>query len=132
MQRLYAYADDSDLAEIEQALYRDFESFASSWGVESVRLRNTKAPILADQSLPDWNIGFSVETPQLETRQLGLLVRFLASISKKYGRRFVVGTWDQATSATEDLCFIGEVPSESDVNLLCNHFRAAGGKHAEA
>ena len=57
MQRLYAYAADSNLGEIEQSLVADFKHFEISWGVNSVRLRNVRLPHIAGEELPDWNIG---------------------------------------------------------------------------
>ena len=125
MYRLYAYAADSDLASIEQRLVGDFEIFAGRWGVAPIRLRNKKAPLIAGQALPDWNIGFSSETRELSTGQLVELVAFLSTLAKKYDRGFVVGTWDRKTSDTTDFCVIKPSSSEVDVNALLEHLQAS-------
>ena len=121
MHRLYAYAVDSDLSAIESVLVAEFGTFASAWGVDSVRLRNVKAPPISGRAeeLPDWNIGLSVETDNFTLAQIEQLVLFLASTAKRVEREFVVGTWAPRTSATEDLCFVNWLTErEAAVSLL--------------
>jgi hypothetical protein len=119
--RLYAYAADSDLTEVELLLVAEFKRFERLWGLDSVRLRNTKASLASgqDRELPDWNIGLSVETDQLTLPQVEQLIVFLKSIAEKSEHEFVVGTWSPRTSATEDLCFVNSSTSqEAAVSLL--------------
>ncbi len=121
MQRLYAYAADSDLAAIEHELVTDFEHFVATWGVTAVRLRNTKAPLTPGQedTLPDWNIGLSAEFECVSPEQIESLVAFLAAASKKHAHEFVVGTWNGRSSATEDLLLITHfTPREAGLRLM--------------
>ena len=121
MQRLYAYAADSDLSAVEAALVASFKKFASAWGIESVRLRNVNAPPILghEAALPDWNIGLSVETDLITPEQVEQLVLFLISTARECRREFVVGTWSARTSATEDLCFVNASTSrEAAIPLL--------------
>lgn len=113
MLRLYAYASDSDLAAVEHDLVSDFKSFAATWGVGAVRLRNTKAPPIPgrEDELPDWSIGLSAEVENVTAEQLTSLIAFLAAASKEYSHEFVVGTWNGRDSETEDLLFVTESTS---------------------
>jgi hypothetical protein len=126
MQRLYAYAADSDLSAVEAVAVGAFKKFASAWGIESVRLRNVKAPPNPghEGALPDWNIGLSVEADQITPEQVEQLVLFLISTAKQCGREFVVGTWSARTSATEDLCFVNASTSRETALSLLEELRA--------
>src|SRR5688572_8412106 len=109
MHRLYAYAASSDLADVELLLVGEFKKFAASWGIESVRLRNVKAPLTyaKEGELPDWNLGLSVEAEKIDLPLLELLVSFLSVAASKSEKQFVVGTWSPRTSETEDFCLVG-------------------------
>jgi len=125
MQRLFAYAADSNLSAIEETLVADFKEFASKWGVEAVRLRNVKSPPGLEGQPPDWNLGLSVEATNLSTEQLASLVHFISSLAKKHDRDFMLGTWDGATSETELLCIISPASDESwaieSVQMIASH-----------
>jgi hypothetical protein len=105
MHRLFAYAAESDLADVEATLVGAFEAFVGSWGLEGVRLRNTKAPLMSGQNLPDWNIGLSVETSELSRRHIDQLLAFLENLSREVNLPFVVGTWS-SRGASRDLCVV--------------------------
>jgi hypothetical protein len=119
--RLYAYAADSDLTSVELVLVAEFKRFERLWGIDSVRLRNTKAPLTSGEEgeLPDWNLGLSVETDEFTTPQIEQLIVFLKSTAEKCEREFVLGTWSPRTSATEDLCLVNSFTSqEAAIPLL--------------
>jgi hypothetical protein len=105
MHRLFAYADESNLHEVEVVLVGAFETFVGSWGLQGVRLRNTKAPLMPGQALPDWNIGLSVETSELRRQHVDQLLAFLANLSREVNLPFVVGTWS-SKGPSRDLCVI--------------------------
>ncbi len=107
MYRLYAYADDSDLSEVEATLVTAFQEFLASWDVRGLGFINKKAPLMAGQELPDWNIGLSGVTGELGERQVDELLSFLSNLSARVDRRFVVGTWAEREIGTRDIMFIG-------------------------
>jgi hypothetical protein len=123
MHRLFAYADDSDLYDVEIALVAAFEEFASSWGVDEVRLRNTKAPLMSGQSIPDWNIGLSVEASELSRRHIEQLLSFLANLSREVSLPFVVGTW-QPRGESRDLCFVERLVPDGAAGLVLEGLNA--------
>ena len=123
--RLYAYAADSNLSSVEPVLVAEFKRFASVWGIDSVRLRNVKAPSTPgdEGELPDWNIGLSVEIDNFTPEQVEQLVLFLASTAQLCDREFVVGTWSPRTSATEDLCLVNSSTSKDVASHLLESLR---------
>lgn len=103
MVRLYAYADSSDLEDLESTLINAFTTFANSWGIDSILLTNQKSPVFEGRF--DWNLGLRVQAEALRREDIDSLLLFLAQLSREVGLRFVVGTWDHQ-SRTTDLCFI--------------------------
>jgi hypothetical protein len=103
MVRLYAYADSSDLEDLESTLMNAFRAFASSWGIDNIILTNAKSPVFEGRI--DWNLGLRVQVEALRREDIDSLLLFLAQLSREVGLRFVVGTWDHE-SRTTDLCFI--------------------------
>jgi hypothetical protein len=123
MHRLFAYADESNLSDVEGELMAAFDKFASSWGVDGVRLRNTKAPLMSGQANPDWNIGLSVEAPELRRHQLEQLLSFLANLSREVELPFVVGTW-QPRGESRDLCVVDRHVADGSVGLILEQLNA--------
>lgn len=116
MIRLYAYADSSDLEDLEATLMKAFTAFANSWGIDSILLTNRKSPIFEGRI--DWNLGLRVQAEALRREDIDSLLLFLAQLSREVSLRFVVGTWDHQ-SRTTDLCFIDRhVPDGATGNIL--------------
>ena len=91
MQHLYAFADESDLYELEEHLVGAFAAFASSWSGEGVELVNRKAPLMDEQDIPDWNIGLFADPSNLSRMQVEELLAFLLELSRDVSLPFVVG-----------------------------------------
>lgn len=123
MHRLFAYADGSDLSEAEGVLVAAFGKFASSWGVDGIRLRNTKAPLMSGQTVPDWNIGLSVEAPVFGRPQIEQLLSFLADLSREVNLPFVVGTW-QPRGKSRDICVVDGHVTDGSAGLILEELNA--------
>ncbi len=106
MFHLYAYADSSDLYDLEEVLVNAFTGFAKSWDVDGILLTNKKSPLMEGYEIPDWNIGLRVSAPDLKREQLEQLLSFLAQLSREVNLPFVVGTWRERTIGTRDLCVV--------------------------
>ena len=116
MIRLYAYADSSNLEDIEDMLLAEYSAFANSWGVDNILLTNQKSPVYEGQF--DWNLGLRVQTEELRRDDIDRLLIFLAQLSRKVSLGFVIGTWDHQ-SRTTDLCFVDrQVPDGAVGEIL--------------
>ena len=118
MIHLYVYVDGSDLADVEGELLPAFEAFARTWQVESARVINDRyerTPDLRPEDLPAWNLGLNLEFDRLPRRRFEELIAFLAGLSEKTGREFVIGGWSPETKVSEDWWFIG---ADSDMESL--------------
>jgi hypothetical protein len=120
MYRLFAYADGSDLAAHEEALVRAFTEFVAEWQLADALLTNKKAPLMAGQVLPDWNIGLRVSAPELTRGHVEQLLSFLAELSRKLNLPFVVGTWRHRAVGTTDLCVIDRFVPDGAAGAVMN------------
>ncbi len=118
MHRLYAYADRSDLSDHEAALVRAFSNFAATWPVDDLLLTNKKAPLMEGQELADWNIGLRVTTTHLTREDIEVLLSFLEQLSRQVNLPFVIGTWNQRSSITTDLCFIDRLVPDGAASVI--------------
>lgn len=123
MHRLFAYADESNLADVEAKLVSAFAKFADFWGFQGMRLRNTKAPLMSGQIHPDWNIGLSVEAPELSRLQIEQLLSFLAELSREVNLAFVVGTW-KPRGESSDLCVVDSLVADGSAGLILEALNA--------
>jgi len=121
MFRIYAYADSSDLCDIEQTLISAFSSFAATWPVDGVLLTNKKAPLSRGQHMPDWNIGLRVTSEVISRENIDQLLSFLVGLSREVGLPFVVGTWRERSIGTKDLCIVDwQIPDGAAGDILEN------------
>lgn len=131
----YAYVDGYDLDELEDELLGEFTAFAERFLQASVTVINRReAPHPDDRpgDLPVWDLGVNLEFRSLSRRDVAELRAFLESLSRKTGRSFVIGSWDEVRRISEDLCTVewtdGTRPAvvEREFEFLVDLARAPG------
>ncbi len=124
---LYAYADGSDLHQLESKLEVAFKQLIKSrpWVCGTPTLVNQRhAPdsSVGPEDLPDWDLGLNLVVPEVGNEPPGWfgdiqhIAKSLAAIWEDTGQPFVMGMYNSSTGVTEDLFHVHR--STVDLNYL--------------
>jgi hypothetical protein len=79
---------------------------------------------MSGQVVPDWNIGLSVEAPELRRPQLEQLLSFLANLSREFELPFVVGAW-LPRGESRDLFVVDRHVADGSAGLILEQLNAS-------
>ncbi len=116
---LYAYADGSDLQQIESLIEQQLSEFVTSrhWISGSAWVVNQREEKESQSiDLPSWDLGLNLELPDPGSEPEGWfsdveeVAVFLRTLSEASGREFVIGISDTTTGISEDLFTVTSGP----------------------